>query len=363
MPENKLIIIAFLYFFIILVGLSVAFLSNRSKERSEPNRSKERSEPDRSKERSEPDRSKERSEPDRSKERSELDRVRTRFRCLNEELRRRAPADFDARTMLDLPMLYINLDRSKDRREHVEKTFQECGVPTPIRISAVDGNAFVSGHEVDWLTPELASMLRASMSAPSDLLETVTAGEIGCTLSHIKALRFAYDQGWSEFVIFEDDICLSLMPFWPDSLSDLTRRVPSQWNFVVLSPFFCKKRCAHDLCVFEIDNCYSTAAVLGSGRVASAVASFFNSDGLLTENILCPHASKFIADIFLWRRFSGTNYIERLPRFVPMTSELDSTIVTNPNIDNVAPLNEYIDAMERHLSEISSKRYLDQKMI
>ena len=243
-------------------------------------------------------------------------------------------------------MLYINLDRSKDRREHVEKTFQECGVPTPIRISAVDGNAFVSGHEVDWLTPELASMLRASMSAPSDLLETVTAGELGCTLSHIKALKFAYDQGWSEFVIFEDDISLSSVPFWSDSLSDLARRVPSQWNFVVLNVFSCKKRCAHDLCVFETGNCYGSVAIMGSGRVASAVASFFNSDGLLTKNILCPHASKFIADDFLWRRFLGTNYIERSPRFTATNTDLDSTI--HPE-HTTLHLNEQIDVMERYL--------------
>ena len=287
----------------------------------------------------------------RSKPRLERDPVLTTYRHLDIELRRRTPSNFDAGAMLDIPMLYINLDRSTDRREYIEKTFREWGAPVPIRVPAVDGKAFVSGAELDWLTPELTSILRAAVSASSSLMTSPSAGELGCTLSHIKALKYAYDQGWSEFVIFEDDISLSLVPFWPDNLSNLARRAPLQWNFILLAPTHCKKPCTQDICSFKVDDCYCVAAYMGSDRIASTISSFFNSDGQLSERILSTTAPLFSADVFFFQRFPSANYIERLPRFIVINTELESTI--HPE-HTTLHLKACIDVMER---------YLDQKMV
>ena len=70
----------------------------------------------------------------------------------------------------DIPVLYINLDKRKDRKEHIEKQFED----------------FKSVERVD-------------------AIDTPHNGYEGCVLSHIKALEYAKQIGYDEVIICEDD--------------------------------------------------------------------------------------------------------------------------------------------------------------
>jgi len=70
----------------------------------------------------------------------------------------------------DIPVLYINLDKRKDRKEHIEKQFED----------------FKSVERVD-------------------AIDTPHNGYEGCVLSHIKALNIAKEKGYEEVMICEDD--------------------------------------------------------------------------------------------------------------------------------------------------------------
>lgn len=66
---------------------------------------------------------------------------------------------------------YINLNNRPDRRQHVEKEFQEVGIPI-CRFNAVK----------------------------------LQDGRIGCSLSHLKCLLLAKEGNWPHVLIVEDDI-------------------------------------------------------------------------------------------------------------------------------------------------------------
>ena len=58
--------------------------------------------------------------------------------------------------------------------------------------------------------------------------------EIGCTLSHIKAIRMAYDKGYNKALIIEDDLLFYLYPFWKNSIEDIAKKAPDNWSIIQL---------------------------------------------------------------------------------------------------------------------------------
>ncbi|MHC5306353.1 glycosyltransferase family 25 protein [Bartonella sp. LJL80] len=89
----------------------------------------------------------------------------------------------------------INLDRSKDRLEHVEAAFQQAGLDF-LRVSAVDGRA-LPDEDFERLT-----RIR-NWSKP------LTRTEVGCFLSHLACLKLIAEGDDPYGAIFEDDINLS----------------------------------------------------------------------------------------------------------------------------------------------------------
>ena len=73
--------------------------------------------------------------------------------------------------MEDIPVIYINLEKRKDRKDHIVNELKDF--KSVERIEAID---------------------------TSD-----TSGYFGCVLSHIKALEHAKEMGYDEVIIFEDD--------------------------------------------------------------------------------------------------------------------------------------------------------------
>ncbi|MDZ5696396.1 glycosyltransferase family 25 protein [Chelativorans sp. M5D2P16] len=95
---------------------------------------------------------------------------------------------------MTIPVLAINLDRSKDRWEELVKRAALVNV-APERIPAVDGNAIdpAEWHEFD----ARGFRLRHGRHP--------LAAEYGCYLSHIRALDWVIEAGASHAVIVEDD--------------------------------------------------------------------------------------------------------------------------------------------------------------
>ena len=120
-----------------------------------------------------------------------------------------------------IPIYYINLDRSPIRKERIEKHLAKYGVKST-RISAIDGKNAQCG-EMDGVSYHCEFLL-------------MKQAEIACTLSHLKAIRRAYNDGHEYALILEDDVTFELVPFWQkNALQNIIMKVPSTTGIIQLS--------------------------------------------------------------------------------------------------------------------------------
>ncbi len=110
----------------------------------------------------------------------------------------------------------INLDRRPEKWERVRNLLLTQGMNAN-RVSAVDG----------WnLTEEMQSELAGSY--PVRMLK----GEVGCLLSHVSAIKDAYDRGYKTAWIFEDDIEFSENPHQMGNLIKKLNILDPGWDIL-----------------------------------------------------------------------------------------------------------------------------------
>lgn len=136
----------------------------------------------------------------------------------------------------DCPTYYVNLDKSEDRRERVERLFG--GFTNLERVAGVDGHN----------KRAVLNVLSEDHCPPSALPNSFDEGtlgvrrgsgtylsRLGCALSHLKAILRAHDDGREYALILEDDATPDLVPTWAGSLSDFVKTLPEDWTIVQLS--------------------------------------------------------------------------------------------------------------------------------
>lgn len=99
--------------------------------------------------------------------------------------------------------VYINLNRSLERKREMETIFRSR-FRNWHRIEAVDG------RDLD----------------PEQRAPRMTLSELGCTLSHLKAIRFAFESGYEELLIMEDDMRIEFEDQWEKSVSEALSQAP-----------------------------------------------------------------------------------------------------------------------------------------
>lgn len=97
---------------------------------------------------------------------------------------------------------YINLDRSKDRKKHMEETFSNLK-----RIEGIDGNDLI-------IEKKILNKIK------------VNKFEIACFQSHLKAVRTAYNNGDEEALIMEDDIHIDFIDKWEKNIMQIIKDKP-----------------------------------------------------------------------------------------------------------------------------------------
>jgi glycosyl transferase family 25 len=98
--------------------------------------------------------------------------------------------------MQPCPILIINLPSSTDRHDAMAARLARLGLDAEF-IEAVDGRA-MDPRQRDSHCAESYAAFHSPL----------TAGEIGCYLSHLQALQHIADQGWPSAVVLEDDVAL-----------------------------------------------------------------------------------------------------------------------------------------------------------
>lgn len=116
------------------------------------------------------------------------------------------------------PVYYLNLDGQPERREYMEDQFDYWGVENYTRVSAYDGRDDDLGDILKGRYPDMMS-----------------SGEIGCTTSHLKAMKQFLETDAPYAIMMEDDCSLDLVKYWNFTWKDLFAKFPYDWDVVQIA--------------------------------------------------------------------------------------------------------------------------------
>lgn len=116
-------------------------------------------------------------------------------------------------------VFWINLERNTDRKASMENKFNRCKIQNT-RIVAYDGYHDELEQYCDFDTRNYNYL----------------PGQLGCTLSHLKAIMaFFKKTNLNHCIIMEDDISFDFVPFWNKSIPDIIKSAPLNWDIIQLS--------------------------------------------------------------------------------------------------------------------------------
>ena len=107
-------------------------------------------------------------------------------------------------------IVWINLDRSSKRKDYMNQLLKSTPVQNQ-RISGIDGNKINVQNIINDL------LLGKKMSF----------GEIGCTLSHIKAINSLKNEPGNYFMVCEDDISFDHLKYFNKTLKNIIEESPT----------------------------------------------------------------------------------------------------------------------------------------
>ena len=114
---------------------------------------------------------------------------------------------------------YINLDGQPERKIYMETQFKHWEIENYTRISAYDGR-----------DDDLSDIIKGRY--PEDM----TSGEIGCTTSHLKAIKHWIDTSDSPYaVIMEDDVSVDIASYWNFTWNNFIAKAPYDWDVIQLA--------------------------------------------------------------------------------------------------------------------------------
>ena len=119
-----------------------------------------------------------------------------------------------------LPHIYwLNLDADVERREYMEDQFEYWQVKNHTRISGYDGREDDVSDQLKGRIPDMVSQ-----------------GELGCCMSHLKAIKEFYDNSEDEYcIIAEDDISFELVHYWPFTWTEFYSYVPYDYDCIQMT--------------------------------------------------------------------------------------------------------------------------------
>ena len=119
-------------------------------------------------------------------------------------------------------ILWINLEKSIDRNNYMSALLKNVPIPN-IRIDAINGN-----------------MINIMDTIGATGNTTISNSEIGCTLSHIKAINYLKDVEGEYFLICEDDISLVNINLIPRTLEEIITNAPD-FDILLIHKIYCKQ--------------------------------------------------------------------------------------------------------------------------
>jgi GR25 family glycosyltransferase involved in LPS biosynthesis len=172
------------------------------------------------------------------------------------------------------PNIYwINLDSDTHRREYMEDQFKYWEIENHTRISGYDAR-------VDDVSDNLKGRIP----------DNVSQNELGCCMSHLKAIRHFYENSNDDYcLIMEDDVNLDIAKFWNFTWEDFFSHIPYDWDCVQLTTI-----CTGDIHVklhLKFVNDFSAAVYLITRHhAAKIIKNHIRGDKYKLDNRVKPRA-------------------------------------------------------------------------
>jgi len=247
------------------------------------------------------------------------------------------------RKVITIPVYYINMDKSTDRNEWMKK--QLLNVERSYRVPAVNGYKIKNKkHDmVDGI--EFYNQFE------------LTLPEIGCTLSHLKAIQMAYENGEEMVIIMEDDIYIDMINLLDYRLETLVENAPKDWEIIKL---------VNNSTLIGSASVYKNHSyIMYDGKPAySAGAYVINRKGMKTLLDVCGtnpyHLSNQKSgetDSFLWE-VSNRVYILEPSVVTHINTELSSTIHDDHTVGHLYASKRIIEKYKNNFSRSISESNL-----
>ena len=153
----------------------------------------------------------------------------------------------------DIPIIFINLERSKDRREKLEELLNKNNLNFT-RVEAIDGNEI----DIEFIKSQY------------HVNPKMNKYEIACALSHYKALEDVKSKKYEFALILEDDCNFEYIKYKTLPLSELVK-IKDDWETIQIAGTYSKKN------FFEISN---LTEELMETKDSGAIAYLINKKGV-----------------------------------------------------------------------------------
>ena len=105
----------------------------------------------------------------------------------------------------------------------MEEQFKEAGIGNFKRVPAFDGKKLFGDPK----------LLASTVELPSEMKQS--SGEIGCSLSHLRAAEMALELDDDYVMVMEDDIHLTFYGAWRTTVKEIVSQAPPDWQVLQLT--------------------------------------------------------------------------------------------------------------------------------
>ena len=205
-------------------------------------------------------------------------------------------------------LFYINMDKSLDRKKYMEDQFKNINVNFH-RIKGLNGNNIENG-KIDGVNFKNNFNLSNS--------------EIGCTISHLKAIKKAYDYKCDVAIICEDDVNFITCTLNPD-IKYIINNAPKDWEIIqLITNPYTEKNNNTDKYVKRHPQTYFCTACYAINRIGMKKIidySYIDQTFVLNKTKKTPKGQ---ADNYIYDIVNTYSYFPNI--FSVDNTELDSTI-------------------------------------
>ena len=173
-----------------------------------------------------------------------------------------------------LPHIYwLNLDADTHRRDYMESQFRYWEIENHTRISGYDAREDDPSQHLKGRVPD-----------------NVSPAELGCCMSHLKAIKHFYEETDDDYcLILEDDVNFDIVRFWNFTWKDFFGMIPYDWDCVQMTTI-----CTGDIHVklhLKFVNDFSAAIYLISRHHAAKIMRHhIRGDKFRLDNGVKPRA-------------------------------------------------------------------------